>query len=382
MKAWTLIAFYLSKDIWSRWLEHPGSALARLLVGVLLAALLLLGQAGFALAGRSLETRLARLGAGTLLVTEVAGPDQGGRASLEELLAPAAGRAELIAFRQLPVPARDPLRGECVVLAYGPATLAALAPALAGAKDAALHYVAPGLPADVPVELEIDGVTREAVSISPPGWAARLPLLQPLVLAPEEQSGAWPDRGHLEHALLLADPARPAEVAALAAGVRALLVLSHRDAAQVQGPEAVLAEIDRLAVARDRAGRVAGLAGGLVLALVFGAVAALEYRQNRYVVALLRSFGAPGLLVLLRHAAEGLLLLAFAGLAARGIVAAAHAPLFGLAGFEPGLLDRAALDPYAWSACWPALRWLLAGAMLSVLPIAAALRHPVGRTLQ
>ena len=86
-------------------------------------------------------------------------------------------------------------------------------------------------------------------------------------------------------------------------------------------------------------------------------------------------------MILLRYAAEAVLLLAAAGLAARALAAGMHVTAFCLAGFESGLLDRAVLDPYAWDAVWTQLRWLLAGAALSVAPVALALRQPVGKIL-
>jgi hypothetical protein len=383
MKAWTLIAFYLSKDIWSRWLEHPGAVLARLLVGVLLAALLLFAQAGFLLAGRSLETRVARLGAGTLLLTEVAGPDRTDRAPLGQILAPLAVHAELIAFRQLPVPARDPLRNtDLLVLAYGRATHAAIAPTLAAAPASALHYITANLPPGLPLDVELDGVQRQVVTLAPPAWLTRLPLFKPLLILPDDHATHWLRQGHLEFCLLLADPAQPDAVRTLADAVRTLLLVENRNTAQLQSPETLLAEIAALETTRLRTQAGAGLVGGIALALVFGAIAGLEYRQNRYIVALLRSFGAPSVLVLLRYAAEAVILLALAGLAARAIAIAAHPLAFGFAGFEPALLDRAFIDPYTWDAVWTQLRWLLAGAALSVAPIALALRQPVGKILQ
>lgn len=382
MKAWTLIAFYLSKDIWSRWLEHPGAVLARLLVGVLMAALLLFAQAGFMIAGRSLESRVARLGAGTLLLTEVAPYDRLDRASLGTLLSPLAERAEVIAFRQLSVTARDPLGSDCLVLAYGRETFAALAPALASVPPASIYYVAGHLPPGVTTEVEIDGVLREVVTVTPPSWLSRLPLFNPLLIVSDEQAVDWLRKGHLEFCLLLSDPSRPDEVRALAEAARGLLTIERRETAQVQSPEVLLDEIQKLNLTRQRIQAAAGLGGGVVLALVFGAIASLEYRQNRYIVALLRSFGAPRTLVLLRYAVEALLLLALAGLGARLLAINLHATLFAFAGFEPGLLDRSVLDPYTWTDVSHQLRWLMAGALLSAVPIGVALRQPVGKILQ
>lgn len=126
----------------------------------------------------------------------------------------------------------------------------------------------------------------------------------------------------------------------------------------------------------------AGLLGGAAVALVFGSIAILEYRQNRFNVALLQSFGVPGTLLLLRYAAVALLLAAAAILAARGILIVAHGQLFALAGFEPALLDRALLDPYDWPEIWRQARWLALGAGLGVMPVALAMRAAVGRVLQ
>src|SRR5690606_1927647 len=156
------------------------------------------------LVGRSLEARVARLGAGTLLVTEVVGRDAPDRASLGEMLAPLARDAELIAFRQLPVTARDAVRGECLVLAYGRETLVALAPALAAVPPSSIYCVTADLPPGLPLEVEIDGAVYPTVTIEPPAWAARLPLFKPLLIMSEEFAERWTGRGHFEFCLLLA----------------------------------------------------------------------------------------------------------------------------------------------------------------------------------
>jgi len=382
MKAWTLTAFYLWKDIWSRWLETPGAVLARLLVAVLLGALLLLAQAAFQLGERSLEARILRLGAQSLHLTEAVTGEPGRRPPLGALLAPLGERADLIALRQVPWVAQDEFGGEAVVLVYGPESLPALAPLLAGGRSHSVHLLAPTLPAGLPVSLHIAGADYPALTLAPPGWLARFAADRAVALVPVEMAGDWLQAGYYETTLALARDSDPAALRRLAAALRALLVLEDRPTAQLQTPEALLDELDDLRSLQTRAQTGAGLAAGLVVAIVFGSIAVLEYRQNRYIVALLRSFGAPAGLLLLRYAGEALLVAAAAVLLARTGLAWVHAPLFGAAGFERGLLDRALLDPYAWGTVWPAARWLLLGGALSVVPVAAALRQPVGRILQ
>jgi hypothetical protein len=384
MKAWTLTAFYLSKDIWSRWLETPGAVLARLLVAVLLGGLMLVVQTFFTLAGRSLEARVARLGARTLLVTEAVVGDNVRNAPLSALFAPLADRADLVALRQLSTPARDELGRDCTVMAYDAAALPALAPMLAGdgAKDAPCHLLAPGLPSGVAINVEVDGRDYRAVTVARPAWFEAFAFNRPVVLLPAEGEAAGLEQGYIELAMLVARDADAGGVARLAEAVRALLFLENRSTAQVQSPEALLGELERVQTLGRQWQAAAGLLGGVAVALVFGSIAILEYRQNRFIVALLRSFGAPATLLLLRYAVEALLLAAAAVLAARGILVVAHGQLFALAGFEPALLDRALLDPYGWPDIWRQARWLALGAGLGVLPVALAMRAAVGRVLQ
>src|SRR5947209_14593725 len=70
MKSWTLIASYLWKDTWKRWLEQPSSPLARLFVTGLLVLVATVILVAFQLLERSLRERLERFGLNTILVRE------------------------------------------------------------------------------------------------------------------------------------------------------------------------------------------------------------------------------------------------------------------------------------------------------------------------
>lgn len=377
MKAWILTAFYLWKDIWSRWLETPGALLTRLLVAFLLAGLLLLAQAALQLAERSLELRVERMGAQTIVVNEaVAGGTD--RPPLARLLPDAPG-AGLLALRQASVRAQDEFGAELRVLVHGRESLPALASLLGAAPDAAVHTVNPRLPAGLTLRVLIDGRDYTAVNLAPPASLQRFTTGQPVVLVPEAIGEAWLGTGWFETALVFD---RSGDLPRLAAAIRALLRLEERHQAQIQSPEVLLDELQDLRQVQHRAQTGAGLVGGGVVALLFGSIAILEYRQNRYVAALLRSCGAPAPLLVARYAAEALLLSAVAVLAARLALAGLHGPLFGRLGLETGLLDRGHHDPYAWPLVWQQTRWLALGALVSLLPVAYSLRQPVGRILQ
>ncbi|GAB1487583.1 hypothetical protein MASR2M8_00220 [Opitutaceae bacterium] len=381
MKAWTLIAFYLWKDIWSRWVETPGAFLARLLVAVLLAGIMLLVQAAFGLAGRSLESRIERMGARTLVIGESMAGETGVATTLGTLLAPLQGKADVVALRQAPVGARDEFGTDLTVLAYGPESLALLAPALASARDAGVHLASPTLPPGLPVRVEIDGADHAAVTIARPAWLDRIASQRPVLLLPSETASPWLEHGYYEYALVLSDDTTPGAITRLAHALRTLLFVELRNAAHLQSPESLLSELDGLRTLQLRAQALTGFVGGAVVALLFGSIAVLEYRQNRYIVALLRSFGTPSTLLLARYAIESLLIVTGALLLARAGLTGLHGTIFSLAGFEAGLLDARMYDPYTWSQVWTQARWLGVGAALAIAPIALALRLPVGRVL-
>ncbi len=379
MKAWILTAFYLWKDIWSRWLETPGAVLARLAVGVLLAGLMLLAQSALRLAERSLEVRVARMGADVIVVTESVTSDRHTHPSLGHLLRSAAPHADLIALRQVAPRAEDEFGRDLLVLVYDDDTLPALASLLATAPATPVHVINPQLPDGLPLRVTLDGRDYPAIVLRTPAWLQRHGAHQPLVLVPASIGHSWLETGWFETALLLT---HGGNLPTLAAAVRTLLELEHRTHAQVQSPEALLSELADLRQLQQRAQTGAGLLGGIVVALVFGSIAVLEYRQNRFVAALLRSFGAPAPLIVIRYAVEALLLTAAAVLLAIWVLSTLHAWLFGLAGFEPALLQRTTFDPYASPLVWQQARWLALGALLSLLPVVFGLRQPVGRVLQ
>jgi hypothetical protein len=382
MKGWTLIAFYLSKDIWSRWLETPGAVLSRLFVAVLLSGVLLLTQAAFLLGERSLEARVSRMGAQTILITEAIGSEASRPLPLGDVFAPLGVQADLLALRQLSVAAQDEAGTDCLVMAYGPESLPALAPLLALDRTTTVHLFSPQLPAGLPVRVNIGGSDHAAVTLPAPVWLQRFTSGRALILLPAARATEWLELGYFETVLLIArEPGAPA-LRRLATALRTLLFLEGRPTAQVQSPEALLDELDALRALQARAQRGVGVLAGVMVALVFGSIALLEYRQNRFVVALLRSFGAPGSLLLLRYVAEAVALAVLAFLLCRAGLIHSHQALFAFIGFEPGLLDRQTLDPYAWTTLWSEARWLLLGATVGVLPVALAMRQPVGKILQ
>jgi ABC-type antimicrobial peptide transport system permease subunit len=147
----------------------------------------------------------------------------------------------------------------------------------------------------------------------------------------------------------------------------------------VQSNLAILREIEKIRIFQARALTMVTLCSSLVLGLVFGSLAWMEFREERYLLALIRSFGV-GRWTLLLHALMENCLLAIGGV------------LLGFAILQLGA-TRMDLDGVglSWLRQTHSLHdgeglWLIIGAalggLLACVPVAIGLRKPLGLVLK
>src|SRR5205823_2000912 len=111
--------------------------------------------------------------------------------------------------------------------------------------------------------------------------------------------------------------------------IATLSAVERRTPPQVQSALGLIHELDKLKERQTQwRSLLAGILG-LALSLVYGAIAILEFRQNLFVSALLRSFGAPRQFLYWRHLVENVLLANLAAIAAISFLALIHGTLFG-----------------------------------------------------
>jgi hypothetical protein len=375
MKSSILIASYLWKDTWKRWCEQPGSPLARVFVTTLLVLVATVILTAFQLVERSLQRRLERFGLDTLLVRQSVPPDSPAfflhGASADELsLLTTAGRK--LRLRQLFARGQTEWRDNNLPLfAYPPEALPLLAGMLSTQTAAicASDELPPGALLRVTVNHR-DIVARVA---RPPDWLRALSaddfLLVPQGWLPDEEQLGW-----LETTVFQRGPDAP-PMDRIIAAVNALSSLSQRQPPQIQSAVPLLRELEDLRRRHQQWRVVLAAILGAAVALVYGAIAILEFRQNLFVGALLRSFGAPSRLLYFRHWLENAALANVAAAAAFVLVSAAQPAILQTLGFphEPNLRASDALQM--------TFSWINIGAFLSSLPVAAGLRQPVGEIL-
>lgn len=380
MKSSTLIVSYLWKDTWSRWLEQPSSALARLFVGALLVVVATVILVAFSLLERSVRARLESFGLNTLVVREtVSGldPELLHNGSRPDRLAPLQGAGDKMRLRQLHVRAQTELQNDVPVLTYPPEAL----PALAEWLDAPtpLIFFNETLPEHILLRVNL-GRQSGAALVRRMGSFLRPLGMDNVLLVPQDWAMDVERLGFSE-TTIFQRRAAAMPMGKYVQAVKLLYALDRRQPPHLQSALPLLSELERLQ-SRQKQWRTL-LAGilGLAVALVFGAIAFLEFRQNLFVGALLRSLGAPAGYLYLRQWAENALLANLAALGAIGLVAALHHTLFGALGFPRAVLHLSEANPYWSYEMALILLWVNVGAFLSSLPVAVGLRRPVGAIL-
>jgi hypothetical protein len=380
MRSSTLIASYLWKDTWKRWFEQPSSPLARLFVTGLLVLVATVILVAFHLLERSLRERLERFGLNTVLVRETIGADS------KELITSGEGPDRLeplnesgkkLRIRQLFVRGQTEWQNTLLVFTYPPEAMALLADYLS--PETPIICFSDDLPEDALVKVAISRQSLIAHIRRPEGWLRPL-VTDDMLLVPRGMLSDEERIGYIDTTVFQRDPdAMP--VSKIVSSVNALYVVERRTPPQIQSAMALIREWERLKERQAQWRNILAGVLGLTLSLVYGAIAILEFRQNLYVSALLRSFGAPPRYLYFRHLIENAILANVAGCVAIASLGLLHSTIFGTLGFSKVVLDLRAGNPYLSPEMLVILCWVNIGAFLSSLPVAFGLRQPVGSIL-
>lgn len=328
---------------------------------------------------QSVRARLESFGLDTLVVREMVPPNDPElfhTVDRPDRLAPLAESGQKLRLRQLFIRAQTDWRNDLLVLAYSPEALSRLAPWLS--PDSTLVCFSDSLPEFIQIRVKLHNHSGVAVVRRPPelfrpvnvenfllvprGWAPDVERLGFVELTLFQRQASSPPMTHFVNA------------------VTTVYSLERRPAPQVQSALPLIRELESLQQRQTQWRRLLAAALGLTVALVFGAIAILEFRQNLFVGALLRSLGAPAHFLYLRHWAENTLIANGAALLAISLIALFHAELFGTLGFG-NAVTQAGQSAYWNREIATVLLWVNVGALLSSFPVALGLRKPVGAIL-
>jgi hypothetical protein len=384
MKSSILIASYLLKDILRRWLETPGALLTRGLLATVLALALLWIQAAFIFSAWALEERIERLGVDTLMVVNNRSPDDilMAKPSLDKLLYPLVAEDGALFLRAPFLQARSELGQRPQVFVMNQMQRLALQAQLGElvAEPAILFDLS--LPQAVPIQVFVEGMELTAMSAKPPVSMQRMKTFfnttQVLLLNPA--SVAFTADRH-DREILFMQVGDLDKIPELLDAIQLLLHGEGIGSYQIVSAGDWLEELSELKRQQAMLWRFCIAFGAGLLVLVFGSVAILEYRQNVFIAALIRSFGIPRAVLLMRYAVESLTIIVIAGAAAHVLARLGHETLFRFVGVSEPEAILFMGDVYAVSANSNLWWALFVAAICSCLPIAAAMRRDVGRLL-
>ena len=372
MTWWTSIAFYLWRNSFRRWIEQPLGVLSKLVIAALIGMLGAVMIAGASYLGDELGRQLASRDALGVTLAEIVPSDQA-NAMLGQDDPEEAGweslAAESLTIYQIPTSAKiDGMRDVPVAALRNPERH--------GYPDTVI-LLTKRQPAGSIAVARMDNIRVEAVAMPPNG-----PLLEKMLgkgemivasvvrLAPLMQSGFT--RQVLLQAKSLESIERIQEVAEVMQTVEQRRV-TMRSSLPLLLQLREIRGIQRYVLLAVTVG------SALVLGLICGALAWMEFREERYLLALIRSFGV-GRVTLLVHAVVENCLVAVAGVMLGLGVLALAAGRLNLAAMKLNWL--ASSDLLAGQAPRVLVLGALFGGFLSCIPIGIGLRKPLGLVLK
>jgi hypothetical protein len=354
--------------------------LARVFVGALMVAVATFILVAFLLLERTLRERLENFGINTLIVKEmvmVNDPELLPSGHRPDRLEALAMYGEKYRLRQLYARATTEWPTDLQMLTYPPEAMIWL-------KDYAspltpLICVSESWPENTIIKVVANRQTGKAI-VKRPGALFRPVFTQNLLLVPQGWAPELERIGYVEVNLFHRSSNAPG-MQSIIDMISLLFSLDRRTPPQMDSPLPMLTELATLQARQGqwRAGLAAML--GLALALVYGAIAVLEFRQNLFVTALLRSLGAPPVLLFFRQWVENALLANGAAALAIYLISLFHQSLFGMLGFSKSVLMPASGTPYLSPEILAIFLWVNIGALLSAAPVAIGLRRKVGEIL-
>jgi hypothetical protein len=382
MKSWTLIPFYLWKNTCRRWFEYPVSPVSKMLIPALLGFLAVIVLTLFGEIERELRLQLEKASVYSVYVSEFVGAEDAPtvlRKSYEDELMWTARYGPGV-VRQLRQPLASALWNRNLsVPVYSYTSPVEGLEAVTGESDFPVAWLLtePSAERRPWEEVTVTGKRTLARTADVPPWIRKGLSVSSAVMAPVEMVEPLLNKGFINH--MMVNLTTVDEVQRFVTEVRAYYRADQRQVKIVSALD-ILKNLQRITDIQRIVRTLIVVGCGVILALTLGSIAWLEYRQDAYLLALLKSFGTPSFLLLLHMFFENLLLVLAGILLAR----LAWTPLFEMALPRLHSIGLHATEVPALPSADLAIIVLagVVGVVLAMIPVAFGLRRPAGLILQ
>ena len=374
MISWILIASYLWKDTWRRWFEQPGSILARSVVTIIMVALAILLLVAFQMQIEKLRVQVESFGLDNLLLIETISPTDQAVAP-DQRFGSIRQWGDVITVKKLLVTAQGADNQRAPVVTYSDEDLLGLRDYLRYGHE--IFLLSTSLKQGVVVDFEIEGEFYRAVALTPDGAMAQVMQGNTLFL-PESLGAKFENRGYSMIYYLQRGKTAPT-ITDITSAINNVVTRDGFGRIDLRSAEHLRQKLKKLQNQQSTLRLSMAAILGAALALIYGTLSVLEFRQSMYVSALLRSFGAPRSLLILRTLGENLLIVNSVALGVIYLLSQKHLLIF--RSLRLGTLEDNIEELY-WG---PETFWILifanAGVILSSIPVLLAMRKPVGKVL-
>ncbi len=372
MNWWTSIAFYLWRNSIRRWIEQPLGVLSKWAIAALIGMLGAVMISGTTFLGEELERQLASRDALAVTIMEIVPPDQASilfspddtEESAWERLA-----EESLTIYQVAAAARiDGMRDVAVAALRDPERY--------GYPDTVI-LLTTRQPAGTVAIATMDNLRVEALAMPPQG-----PLMEKMIgkgeilLASARRLAPLLQKGFTRQVLI---QAKSLEAIEQAHRVSDALQSIEQRRVTIRSTLPLLLQLREIRSIQGYVLLAVALGTSLVLGLICGALAWMEFREERYLLALIRSFGV-GRVTLLVHAVVENCLVAVTGLLLGLVLLTAVVGHADLRAMKLGWLGGPGLVGGDW--VWVLVLGAFCGGLLSCIPVGIGLRKPLGLVLK
>ncbi|MGD7651730.1 MAG: hypothetical protein ACQCXQ_00850 [Verrucomicrobiales bacterium] len=370
MSWWIFIHFYLWQNSLRRWWEQPLSLLSKLVISGLLGMLGAVVILGLKDLGGRLDARLRdKEILGVVLSESIVSPGRALDNLPGEFPREAWGaEGEMLVYYQTSVWADVEGVGRCPVLAVDD-------PEQLGFVDD-LFLLSEDRMTGIPLNLTMGNFGSEAVVARPTEDIVNLMGRDDVVLGSADRLAGALVKGFIRTTVVHANSIE--HVRKIHATVAAMAKVEDRRP-RLRSNLRILEELEKVRDMQRSALLFVTIGASLVLGLVFGSLAWMEFREERYLLSLIRSFGV-GRMTLLAHALVENTLLAVGGVLLGFLVLRVGASQLDLAALQIPWLDSSYL--LASGEGRQLVLGAALGGVLSCVPVAIGLRKPLGLILK
>jgi hypothetical protein len=375
MISWILTASYLWKDTWKRWLEQPGSILARSVVTIIMVCLSVLLLVGFRMQIERLKTEVASFGLDNLLVIETITPQDISTGISSGRFRSIQRHGPLFTARKMLASANGSNGKNAAVIGYSDEDIRGLLPYLKYGHE--MFVLSTTMPQGVAVDYTLSGNSFTAVALKPQDKLIQLiqgdTLFIPIDRLPEIEK-----RGYSLIYYLQREPDAP-EITDITEAIQRVSRADGNGKIDIKSADLIKKRLEKLEGQQNSMKFWLALILGGALSLIYGVLSILEFRQSMYIAALLKSFGVSRLLLGLRSIIENILIVNTVTIGIIYTLSQYHDTVFAALRMKTGV----DINTLYWGqeTMWTIMAANI-GVLISSIPVFLALRKQVGNILE